>query len=341
MDLGKTRPVARTLITTEDLPVADRFAYFRDVVFQEPSPMAVHCDRPTDFSAQLDKAELGALTMVSLSTRTPGRCQIQRSAELIRRSDPEAYRLVLKLGGHSVLDHNDHQVSLGPGDLVLYDTSRPAQGWRGSGDDQWVMVRFPRELLPLPTSAVQRLVGARFCGRTGIGALLSGFVTKAAQDIGHYRPADALRLSTTLLDLLGALLAHELEADKALPPESHRQVLLHRIQVFVQQRLGDPALSPELIAAAHHISARSLHRLFHTHGLTVVGWIRARRLDRCRRDLTDPLLHTRPVHAIAGRWGFTDAAHFSRTFKATYGLSPQAYRRSAGHPIEVPVRPER
>ena len=48
----------RTLITTEDLPVAERFAYFRDVVFREPSPMAVHCDRPTDFSAQLDKADL-------------------------------------------------------------------------------------------------------------------------------------------------------------------------------------------------------------------------------------------------------------------------------------------
>ncbi|MGI8336410.1 helix-turn-helix domain-containing protein [Actinomadura scrupuli] len=321
--------MVRTLITTEHLPVADRFAYFRDIVFREPSPMAVHCDRPADFSAQLDKADLGAVTMVSLSTRTPGRCRIHRSAELIRRSDPEAYRLVLKLGGTSVLDHNDHQVTLGPGDMVLYDTSLPALGWRGSGDDRWVMVRFPRHLLPLPVPAVQRLVGARFCGHTGIGALLSGFVARAAQDIGHYRPADAVRLSTTLLDLLGALLAHELETGSALPPESHRQVLLHRTQVFIQQRLGDPALSPATVAAAHHISARSLHRLFHAHGLTVVGWIRARRLERCRRDLADPLLAARPVHAIAARWGLTDAAHFSRIFKSAYGLSPQAYRHSA------------
>jgi AraC-like DNA-binding protein len=328
MGAGKRRGVVRTLITTEDLPVADRFGCFRDIVFHEPSPMTVDCDRPADFSAQIDTADLGAVTMVSLSTRTPGHCEIQRSAALIRRSDPEAYRLVLKLSGRSVLDHNDRQVRLGPGDLVLFDTSRPSHGWRGSGDDRWVMVRFPRDLLPLPTATVQRLVGARFCGRTGIGALLSGFVARTAHDIGHYGPADALRLSTTLLDLLSALLAHELEADGALPSESQQQILLQRIQVFVQQHLSDPGLSPALIAAAHHISARSLHRLFHAHGLTVVGWIRAHRLERCRRDLADPLLCARPVHAIAAQWGFTDAAHFSRTFKAAHGLSPQAYRHA-------------
>ncbi|WP_082593086.1 helix-turn-helix domain-containing protein [Phycicoccus sp. Soil803] len=30
--------------------------------------------------------------------------------------------------------------------------------------------------------------------------------------------------------------------------------------------------------------------------------------------------------AIAARWGFWDAAHFSRAFKAEYGCSPRAYR---------------
>jgi AraC-like DNA-binding protein len=330
--------VVRTLITTEDLPVADRFGYFRDIVFREPSPMTVHCDRPTDFSGQMGKIDLGAVTMVSLSTRAPGRCEIRRDPELIRRSDPEAYRLVLKLCGHSALTHNDHNVTLGPGDLVLFDTSRPAYGWRGSGADQWVMVRFPRDLLPLPTAAVQRLVGARFCGRTGIGALLFGFVSRVAHDTGHYGPADAQRLSTILLDLLGAMLAHELEADRVLSPESHRQVLLHQTQIFVQHRLGDPDLSPGVIAAAHHISARSLHRLYHQHGLTVAGWIRGRRLERCRRDLGDPLLRTRPVHAIAAQWGFTDAAHFSRAFKAAYGVSPQTYRSAAARQNE-PGRP--
>ncbi|GAA2788117.1 hypothetical protein GCM10010470_23340 [Saccharopolyspora taberi] len=58
-------------------------------------------------------------------------------------------------------------------------------------------------------------------------------------------------------------------------------------------------------------------------------WIRQRRLERCRRDLTNPHLRQRPVHAIAARWGFTDPAHFSRIFRAAYGLSPSDYRHNA------------
>jgi AraC-like DNA-binding protein len=34
------------------------------------------------------------------------------------------------------------------------------------------------------------------------------------------------------------------------------------------------------------------------------------------------------VSAIAARWGLMDAAHFSRAFRAAYGLPPAEYRMS-------------
>ena len=40
----------------------------------------------------------------------------------------------------------------------------------------------------------------------------------------------------------------------------------------------------------------------------------------------DIVLAERPVAAVAARWGFVDAAHFSRAFKTTYGVSPSEYR---------------
>ena len=61
----------------------------------------------------------------------------------------------------------------------------------------------------------------------------------------------------------------------------------------------------------------------------MAGWIRERRLERCRRDLTDPTLADWSVTAIALRWGLTDPAHFSRAFRTAYGLSPTEYRRAA------------
>jgi AraC-like DNA-binding protein len=77
------------------------------------------------------------------------------------------------------------------------------------------------------------------------------------------------------------------------------------------------------------ISTRHLHNVFHETGSTVASWIRSRRLERVRRDLRDPLHSGTSVGAVAARWGFLDAAHFSRTFRDAFGESPSDWRRGA------------
>ncbi|MGH3622119.1 MAG: helix-turn-helix domain-containing protein [Sciscionella sp.] len=109
--------------------------------------------------------------------------------------------------------------------------------------------------------------------------------------------------------------------------EPGRCTLLTRIHASIEQHLGDPRLSPSMIAAVNHISVRYLHKLFHTQQASVAGFIRDARLERCRADLLDPATRSHPVHAIAARWGLTDPAHFNRLFRKTYGLPPADYRR--------------
>ena len=86
-------------------------------------------------------------------------------------------------------------------------------------------------------------------------------------------------------------------------------------------RAGHAGVGPGGVAA-HALSLRSLHKLFEPHETTVAGWVRRRRLERCRRDLVDPALRSRLVSAIGARWGLANPAHFSRLFRAAYGLSP-------------------
>jgi AraC-like DNA-binding protein len=144
-----------------------------------------------------------------------------------------------------------------------------------------------------------------------------------------FPPASAARLSSVVLDVLTTSISERLHQDSAVPPESHRRTLMLRIHAFIEQHLADPELNPAAIAAAHHISSRYLHRLFALDDTTVAGWIRQRRLERCRKDLTDPFLRTLPVSAIAARRGLPDPAHFSRLFRGAYGLPPGDYRRAS------------
>jgi AraC-like DNA-binding protein len=98
------------------------------------------------------------------------------------------------------------------------------------------------------------------------------------------------------------------------------------VKGHIEERLADPDLRPDAIAAAHYVSTRRLQKLFKADGVTVTDWIRQRRLAACRRDLGDPALAGHTILAIATRWGLTNPAHFSRSFRAEYGCSPREFR---------------
>jgi AraC-like DNA-binding protein len=87
--------------------------------------------------------------------------------------------------------------------------------------------------------------------------------------------------------------------------------LFAQVTAYIDMHIADPALSPRILAAAHFVSPRLLHRTFAERGHTIAGWIRTRRLDAVARDLADPALD--PLHpAIAESRGFSDAPHFNR-----------------------------
>jgi AraC-like DNA-binding protein len=186
--------------------------------------------------------------------------------------------------------------------------------------------------LPLPRQAVDRALGLQISGREGIGALLTQFLVRISADTQHYQPADGPRLGTVLVDLVASLLAHTLDTESSLTPESRTRALTLRVKAFIQQNLHDPDLTPSRIAAAHHISRSYLHRIFKTESDTVAAYVRGRRLEGARHDLTDPGLASTPIHVVATRWGFPQAADFSRAFHTAYGLSPSEHRRRATQP---------
>ncbi|WP_344588384.1 helix-turn-helix domain-containing protein [Actinomadura vinacea] len=316
------------VVSTDEVPAGERFAFWREVSSKIWVPYDLRCGPHLEsrFRAQIDISELGPV-QATLMTTTP--YSIHRTPKLIRQADPEVFKLCCVLRGHGMMAQDGRRADFEPGNLVLYDTSRPylAELAPDIPAGQMLVLRFPRSLLPLPARDLRRLTAVSIPGDQGIGALSSQFLLQLARRMDEFSPTEAARLSTLTLDVLTAALANALEAESAVPPHTRRRALLAQIHAFIRENLGDAHLTPGAIAAAHHISLRYLHKLFHAEGHTVAGWVREQRLEQCRRDLADPRLAARPINAIAARWGFTSPSHFSQAFRSAYGLSPRDFRR--------------
>lgn len=325
----------RVVFRSDDVPVGERLDSYREAVSRIPVPIAVHAEPGAAIRVQMGVMMLGPIEVASVRATDDTHVEIHRPQRLIRRSDPEAFRLLVSLRGHIQMTQGDRGPRLAPNDMAFYDTSRPFHGWRQAVNGQFHMatLTFPRGVLPVPDNLVRSLIGAPINGHQNVAGLMVDVVNRLLTDSVRYTSADVARLSTVVLDLMAAVIGHELGDDTArsASPDSRRRVLQNAIHAYIQRRLGDPNLTPERIAAAHHISVRLLHQLFHDQGATVAGSIRDARLRRCRADLADPLQGGCSITAIAARWGFLNYTHFSRLFRSTYGLSPRDWRQHHRH----------
>jgi len=105
-----------------------------------------------------------------------------------------------------------------------------------------------------------------------------------------------------------------------------RSVSINCIKSFIEQNLWDTSLDTGLIV--HHIglSARYINNLFEDEGTSLMRYVWKRRLENCRKDILNPVYAGHRLTDIAFRWGFNDAAHFSRAFKHQFGCPPREFR---------------
>ena len=306
-----------------DFPARDALAAWAEVTRHAVMPTAFRLVDIDTFDGWFKTMPLGPAQVSAMSYSS---FRTLRTPRLIHASDPECLQIALPRSGSHVLEQNRCQVPAEPGQLLLFDSSRPFEGY---ADGEALLIQLPRALLPLPAPRVERLTARALPGDEGVGRLLATFLTHLAEDTTRYTPQDAARLGTVGLDLVTAVLAHHLDRESDVPADTRQRALFLRVTSFIQRHLGDPALTPEGIAAAHHISVRSLHRLFQQHGVSVRSWTRARRMEHCRRDLADPAKRHLAIAAVAHRWGFPRPADFTRAFRALHGITPSDYRDRA------------
>lgn len=118
-------------------------------------------------------------------------------------------------------------------------------------------------------------------------------------------------------------LFHGLLNDQVIDDLQFSPALVRAAKEHIEGRLTDPDLDARAVAAALHVSARTLYRAFTNEATSVMGHVRERRLERARAELMATSL---TVSELAARWHFTDSSHFIRTYKKRFGETPSTHR---------------
>ncbi|MDI2130040.1 helix-turn-helix domain-containing protein [Yinghuangia seranimata] len=317
-------PVSR--ISTDPLPAADRLAWWGDMVDETVVSVSIRCPAGNGFRGVAEAVRF-ADTEVTTFSFSP--MSAKRSPLQVRRRDPEAYYLVVVRSGVFRLEQQRRVACVPAGDMVLFSTSHPlsCEFFEVNGPVELTLLRLNRTMLPLAAAGhADKLLGEGISGGTGSAALLGGFLTGLPSAADGCSATELARLDAIGSDLAATVLAARLDRLRDVPAESRTTVLRTRVNAFIDHHVADPELRPATIAAAHHISVRTLHALFLDQPETVAAEIRRRRLERCRDDLADPALGHRTIGEIAARWGFRSLGDFSRAFRRAYDCAPSDIR---------------
>jgi AraC-like DNA-binding protein len=265
------------------------------------------------YEAELRPYRLGALSA----------CEITGDQDVhVRPWRPAgASRLVagVILGGGARLEQDGRETSVGPGEFLLYTGARPFR-LAVLGPYRYFVLDFEGVPNALTQAAPRGITANQEISQAPAARIFAATLAELADQAPRLNLTTGREMGEHMACLLRTVLRAALSDAK---PDS----LYARVLDYIEARLGD-GLGPETIAAAHHISVRYLHKLFQHQGETVGGYIRRRRLDRIRRTLADPDLAHRPVAGIAAQWGIAEASHFSKLFRAEFGVSPREFREA-------------
>jgi AraC family transcriptional regulator, positive regulator of tynA and feaB len=279
---------------------------------------------PADFRAGVTRQRLGDVSLVDcvaapfLGHRS--RAEIDGSPAQHRQESIVGFQFVAK--GVEVVREGGRELALTAGDMVLWDGLQPTEVEIVEPFCKRTLL-FPRErvLAVCPRLAEQDAFPPLH--RSGPARLLVRYMNALATELPTLDPAARAVASNAALELLRGAVEPSLPASRA----STRAAMRAEIRRYVRTHLQDGALGPATIAQAYSMSVRALHALFEDADESVAALVRSERLARCVEDLRRP--DGGSVTEIAFRWGFSDAAHFSRLFKRAFGLTPSEVRRDA------------
>ncbi|HEX5779562.1 MAG TPA: helix-turn-helix domain-containing protein [Xanthobacteraceae bacterium] len=306
------------ILTTDCVKASQALAYWTDLICGVYVGLDCEAPRRGHFHSQIRRFDLPAIRL----TEVGGSPQhVTRSKRRLARSPSDDFLINLQLSGRSKVVQDGRVAETAPGDLALYDASRPYELLM---DEPFRMVVFQiaRPMLRQRLAEPERLTARRVAGDAGFGLAASRFL-RSVPAASEVDAAGGGLLERHVLDILSTAFGTSAGATVQGDRQSARLVAA---KAQIDRSFSDPCFGREELAASLGLSLRGLTRLFALEDDTPSAYLRRRRLERCRADLASPAMDRFSATDIALSHGFNDSAHFSRIFRDAFGETPTHYR---------------
>jgi AraC family transcriptional activator of tynA and feaB len=314
----------KIVLSTAEIHPRDRFLYWHEVACRH---LVDHDSSPECRASFRAELQAGALSDIGLVLFANASMTISHARQHAARANPEELFVCRQLGGRLVLDQEAREVVLEPGDMTLLDPRLPYSG-RFSEDSRLLVLKVPRYALEARIGKTRTMVSRLIKPSNAENGLTAAFLALLPSHADGLSRASEQIVREQALDLIAVSLANATAGTRARI-SSARSVTLVNVRAVIEARLTDPALDSATVAAAAGVSVRYANAILANEDTSIMRLVQARRLERCRRALEDPLQAHRRVSEIAYSWGFSDMTHFGRRFKAVYGQLPRECRKRA------------
>lgn len=309
-----------THFSTVAVRPSERIAYWKDAVCSAFVRLDLECDPRLPFRSTLAVRATPKFDFISVSGSAQ---RVSRSARHVRDDPAESLIVMLQRQGDCIATQDGREVHISPGSLAFLDSRRP-YGLHFPASFRQTVVKVPARTLEHrlgPLNAYTSRPVEKGC-RAGWLACM------AIAELGREtRDSMAMPLANIAFDLFGLALADVVRRAPGVMTMAALRV--QWAKAHIAATLRDPDLSPAAVAAHQGVSLRLLQRLFAAEGSSLAGHIVEQRLLRCRDALRDPGQSNRSITDIALSWGFSDASHFSASFRRRFGQAPRDLRRIA------------
>lgn len=309
--------------TTDALPAADHFSYWREVICEAFTSLNPVANARHAFASSVSQREVGDILISDAASKAQ---TIVRGTREISRNPTPRFFINLQLSGTCLIRQDTRAVLMRPGDFYLVDTTRPYQ--QDYSDWQVACVSIPRHLLEPLLIAPENSTAVRLSSTDGgVGMIAGAFIQSLLKCSDTLGTADQALLAASLVNVLAVALGGTVDAQ-----EQGRSTLSHGlacgIRAHIKQHASDPTLSVSGVAAKFGISPRYLHKLFEHSNRSFAQVVLEERLQACAAALSGRgKAHS--IADIAYRAGFGDLSYFCRAFRKRFGMSASAFRAEA------------